>query len=272
MLTASEVDKILGHPSGRAGAYVGAQRFNYSATFHPGKYLFGLAKGVAALQDVVLCEDTRVLSLTETEQGVDAVVAGGITVHAHHCVLATNAVVPQFANALGGALRAERGQVAVTQVLDDRPVYGCGGATPPSPAEAGGRELPPAWWKEIPEPDGRWRLLFGGCRWRQHPKDDSLFPQFADGDPLTGQPPQEARSNAPRQPHPRLEAEGFAPSVNHQQRIDELFALHFPALRKRGVKFEYRWGGLQCFTADDRPLGALFANTPRCLSLSEELI
>lgn len=113
-----------------------------------------------------------------------------------------------------------------------------------------------AWWKEIPEPDGRWRLLFGGCRWRQHPRDDSLFPQFADGDPLTGLAnPSTAGTPAPRRPpHPRLEAEGFAPSVGHQHRIDELFALTFPALAAAGVEFQYRWGGLQCFTADDRPL------------------
>ena len=111
-------------------------------------------------------------------------------------------------------------------------------------------------WKEIPEPDGRWRLLFGGCRWRQHPRDDSLFPQFADGDPLTGQAPGPAGGPAahPRPPHPRLEAEGFAPSAGHQHRIDELFALTFPALAAAGVAFQYRWGGLQCFTADDRPL------------------
>lgn len=152
-------------------------------------------------------------------------------------------------------------------------MHGCGGATPPGPAAAGGRDLPPAWWKEIPEPDGRWRLLFGGCRWRQHPKDDSLFPQFADGDPLTGRPPAEATAGAPRQPHPRLEAEGFAPSSDHQQRIDELFAIHFPALKERGVGFEYRWGGLQCFTADDRPLGvprscAVKPRRQSCLSIA----
>ena len=49
MLDAAQVDQILGGPSGRPGAYAGAQRFNYSATFHPGKYLFGLAAGVADL-------------------------------------------------------------------------------------------------------------------------------------------------------------------------------------------------------------------------------
>lgn len=36
--------------------------------------------------------------------------------------------------------------------------------------------------------------------------------------------------------------------------IDELFKLTFPGLAAAGVAFEYRWGGLQCFTADDRPL------------------
>ena len=46
MLTSAQIDAALGVPSGRPGQYLGAQRFNYSATFHPGKYLFGLARGV----------------------------------------------------------------------------------------------------------------------------------------------------------------------------------------------------------------------------------
>ena len=65
MLTPAQIDAALGVPSGRPGQYLGAQRFNYSATFHPGKYLFGLARGVGRQRGVTICERTRVTSLEE---------------------------------------------------------------------------------------------------------------------------------------------------------------------------------------------------------------
>eukprot|EP01047_Picozoa_sp_COSAG01_P004792 COSAG01_NODE_159_length_23702_cov_119.507585_27_plen_99_part_00 len=46
----------------------------------------------------------------------------------------------------------------------------------------------------------------------------------------------------------------MAPSTAHQLRIDHAFRRVFPALVEAGVRFEYRWGGLQCFTADSYPL------------------
>lgn len=91
-----------------------------------------------------------------------------------------------------------------------------------------------AWWREIVEPDGRWRLLFGGGRTRESP--DSLFRQF----------------DSAGQPHPKLEREGFSPSSEHQQRLDHEFRTLFPALA--GVRITHRWGGLQSFTADSLPM------------------
>ncbi len=94
-----------------------------------------------------------------------------------------------------------------------------------------------AWWRELPLPDGRFRLLFGGGRTRDEP--DSLFPQFdADGRPDPGLP------------------RGFTPSVAHQRRLDEQIAILFPQYRE--VEVTHRWGGLQSFTADNFPLVGCF--------------
>ena len=94
---------------------------------------------------------------------------------AKHAILATNACVPQFAPWLADALRAERGQMAVTELLEERPCVGCGGCSG-VPGE-GDEDMVPTAWKDIPEPDGRWRLMVTGCRWREHPRNDSIFPQ-----------------------------------------------------------------------------------------------
>jgi len=139
--------------------------------------------------------------------------------------LSTNALVPQFIPELECPLRAERGQVLVTGVLPERP---CRGSFATSLA----------WWREIEEEDGQYRLLFGGGRTREEP--DSLFAQF----------------DRHGQPHPRLESEGFRPSIAHQQRLDTQFALLFPQLTS--VDVTHRWGGLQSFTADDLPQIGLF--------------
>jgi glycine/D-amino acid oxidase-like deaminating enzyme len=135
--------------------------------------------------------------------------------------LATNALAPQFVPPLAGAVRAERGQVLVTEPLRERPSRGSYGTFM-------------AWWREIPEPDGRWRLLFGGGRRRDEP--DSLFRQFDE----------RGRTDVD------LEREGFSHSDAHQRRLDEQFAILFPQLR--GAKITHRWGGLQAFTADSLPL------------------
>jgi glycine/D-amino acid oxidase-like deaminating enzyme len=140
-------------------------------------------------------------------------------------LLATNALVPQYVPRLERALRAERGQVIVTEPLSERPCRGSFGTSL-------------AWWREIEEPDGRFRLLFGGGRTRDEP--DSLFPQFTpDG-----------------RPHPQLEMGGFRQSPDHQRRLETQLAILFPKLA--GAKITHRWGGLQSFTADNLPEVGLF--------------
>eukprot|EP01047_Picozoa_sp_COSAG01_P004793 COSAG01_NODE_159_length_23702_cov_119.507585_28_plen_232_part_00 len=126
-----------------------------AATFHSGKYLFGLARGVGAMDGVHLFEQSRVVALQEDEGKVYVTTAGGQRVHAQHCLLATNATVPQFVPWLADCLHAERGQMAVTEPLDARPCVGCGSCS-------GTAEVPPTAWKDIPEPDGRWRLMVAG--------------------------------------------------------------------------------------------------------------
>ena len=143
MLDPAQCDEILGRPSGRLGHYLGAQRFNYSATFHPGKYLFGLARGIGARPGVSIYEHTRVTDIVETPEGRVTATVGGHNVSAAHCLIGTNALAPQFANRLARSLRAERGQVAVSEPLEVRPAHGCGGAAPPSANVTGGRSMPP---------------------------------------------------------------------------------------------------------------------------------
>lgn len=96
--------------------------------------------------------------------------------------------------------------MVVTEPMVDRPCVGCGGISG-VPHEDSAEDCPPTAYKEIPEPDGRWRLMVTGCRWREHAGNDSIFPQFS------------AESEAPPgRPHPRLESEGMAPSQGHQAR------------------------------------------------------
>ena len=145
-------------------------------------------------------------------------------VASHHLFVATNALAPQLLPGLTGSLRAERGQVLVTEPLAARPCRGCFG---------GGL----AWWRDIREADGRWRLLFGGARRRDEP--DSLFRQYG--------------SNG--KPNPRL-GNGFLPTLAHQRRLHARLAEIFPHLA--GVRITHRWGGLQSFTCDGLPvIGAL---------------
>ena len=210
----------------RTGNPLFAGGYNYitDAQFHSGKYVLGLAQGVAQLPTVTLFEGSRVQRIVRRGK-VSAVITAQGTVSAPLVFLALNALAPQQVPEREPSLRAERGQVFVTEPLAARPC-------------TGGFGTAMAWWREIPEAVGRYRLLFGGGRKREEP--DSLFPQFtADG-----------------QPHPLLETEGFSPSVAHQQRLDAEFAKIFPHLV--GVRITHRWGGLQSFTADDFPEIGLF--------------
>ena len=223
-LQAECLDRDTAVARGGNELYMGGLGYPQDCQFHSGKYVIGLAQGVCRSCHVRLFEQTRVLHMKPAGKGVDVITSRG-TVSARHVFLLTNALVPQHIPALTDATRAERGQVLVTEPLAERPCRGSFGTTQ-------------AWWREIPEADGRFRLLFGGGRKRNEP--DSLFRQF-DGD---------------GKPHPKLESEGFSPSEAHQQRLDVQFRALFPQLAS--ARITHRWGGLQSFTADGLPLVGAF--------------
>lgn len=218
-LDGHEAAELAGGPH-----YAGGYIYRTDAQFHSGKYLIGLAGAIAQQPHVSLYEGSRVRSIKREGETVRVETDTG-AVSAVRVFLALNALTPQFVPQLESRLRAERGQVFVTEPLTERPCTGSFGTAM-------------AWWREIEEPNGRFRLLFGGGREREEP--DSLFPQFTND----------------RQPHPQLESEGFRPSVAHQQRLDTEFARLFPHLTQ--VSITHRWGGLQSFTADDLPQIGLF--------------
>lgn len=206
------------------GVFAGGVKYLTDAQFHSGQYVIGLAQGVARQASVRLFENSRVSGI-ERRGDITEVRVGGRTVRASLVFMGLNALAPQWVPFLDSALRAERGQVLVTEPLPDRPCTGSFGTAM-------------AWWREIEEPDGRFRLLFGGGRVRDEP--DSLFHQFtADG-----------------RPNNKLETDGFSPSLAHQHRLDRQFGLLFPQYRKMGIS--HRWGGLQSFTADGFPEVGLF--------------
>lgn len=218
-LDEKEAAQLAGGPH-----YGGGYSYLTDAQFHSGKYQLGLAAAVAQLPRVSLFEMSRVRTIGQEGESV-RITTDQATISTPRVFLALNALVPQFVADLESGLRAERGQVFVTEPLTERPCHGSFGTVM-------------AWWREVPEADGRFRLLFGGGRAREEP--DSLFPQFT----------QE------QQPHPRLERDGFRPSVAHQQRLDAELVKLFPHLV--GVRITHRWGGLQSFTADDLPQVGLF--------------
>jgi gamma-glutamylputrescine oxidase len=218
------LDEREASKSGGSDLFVGGLRYESDAQFHSGKYVLGLACGVDRLDNISLYEDVRVQDIQRSGAQSRVITNRGV-VTTERVFLATNALAPQFVRHLDPSLRAERGQVLVTQPLDERPCRGSFGTSQ-------------AWWREIIEPDGRFRFLFGGGRERDEP--DSLLPQFqSDG-----------------APHPQLETDGFRPSLAHQERLETQLAILFPHLRKVGIT--HRWGGLQSFTADSVPKIGLF--------------
>jgi len=214
--------------------YAGGLRYETDAQFHSGKFVLGLAEGVVRLPNVELYEATRVRRI-EAVGAETAVVTDQHEIRARYVFLSTNALAPQFVPDLEKPLRAERGQVFVTEPLSERPCRGSFGTAL-------------AWWREILEPDGRFRLLFGGGRTRDEP--DSLFPQFDESG----------------RPHVRLETDGSRPSVAHQRRLDAQFAKLFPQLTS--ARITHRWGGLQSFTADDLPQIGLFDSSRRIYGIA----
>lgn len=218
------VDEAAAERATGNGVFAGGLKYLTDAQFHSGQYVIGLAQGVARQPMVQLFEGARVRDIVRRGE-ITEVSVGDQTVRAHLVFLGLNALAPQYVPGLAPSLRAERGQVLITEPVAMRP---CSGSF--------GTDM--AWWRDVEEPDGVFRLLFGGGRVREEP--DSLFPQFtADG-----------RSNI------RLETAGFSPSLAHQHRLDRQFALLFPQYSNQRVS--HRWGGLQSFTADGFPEVGLF--------------
>lgn len=226
-LKAEWMDESSAISRGGNSLYAGGLFYPKDSQFHSGKFAIGLAQGITRSRHIRLFENTRVLRIEQAGTSVNIVTTYG-NVTAQHVFLLTNALVPQHIPALAPAMRAERGQVFVTEPLPQRPCRGSFGTAM-------------AWWREIPEEDGRYRLLFGGGRVRDEP--DSLFRQF------------DKQGN----PHPKLESEGFSPSVMHQRRLDLEFKKLFPSLAS--ARISHRWGGLQSFTADRLPLVGTFDPT-----------
>lgn len=204
--------------------FAGGIRFHRDAQFHSGRFVVGLGAAVARSRRVRIFEESPVVAL-ESSGAAHLIRTPRGSVSAAHLCVATNALVPQLLPALTGTLRAERGQVLVTAPLPKRPCRGCFAAGI-------------AWWREVHEADGRFRLLFGGARNRDEP--DSLFPQYtADG-----------RRNA------RIGSAGFRPTLAHQRRLQALLGELFPHLA--GAPITHRWGGLQAFTFDGLPAIGVF--------------
>ena len=206
--------------------FAGGIRFRRDAQFHSGRFVVGLGAAVARSPAVRIFEASPVVAIESTGAGAAHLVRTPHgTVSAAHLCVATNALVPQLLPALTGTLRAERGQVLVTAPLPERPCRGCFAAGT-------------AWWREIREADGRYRLLFGGGRTRDEP--DSLFPQYAANGRRNG----------------RIGSAGFRPTVAHQRRLHARLDEIFPHLADAPVT--HRWGGLQAFTFDGLPVIGVF--------------
>ncbi len=204
--------------------YAAGLSYLADAQFHSGRYVVGLAQGVCRDKRVQMFEQSRVTQIERRAESAKVVTPNG-AVTAKHVFLLTNALVPQHVPSLADGMRAERGQVLATEPLTQRPCVGSFGTSL-------------AWWRAIPEPDGRFRFLFGGGRRREEP--DSLFRQF----------------DSKGKPHPKLEREGSNPSEAHQRRLEEQLRTLFPLLAP--VRVTHRWGGLQCFTADGLPMIGTF--------------
>ena len=202
--------------------FAGGMRFPDDAQFHPGRFVAGLGRAVARLGGAALYERTPVRRIEGAPGALTVHTAAG-RIACAHVVLAANALAPQLLPALAERLSAERGQVLVTAPLPARPCVGCFGTQE-------------AWWRDIREPDGRYRLLFGGARRR----DQEQLKQFtADG-----------RRN------PALARHGLRLTAAHARRLERELRAIFPALADAPVT--HRWAGLQGFTGDGLPLLGLF--------------
>ena len=219
-LDAAAARAVTGNP-----LFAGGACFRRDAQFHSGRFVVGLGVAVARSPRVQIFEQSPVVAIESPADGAHLVRTARGSVSAAHLCLATNALVPQLLPALTGTLRAERGQVLVTAPLAERPCRGCFSSGL-------------AWWRDIRERDGSYRLLFGGGRTRD--ERDSLFPQYA----------ADGRRNR------RIASAGFSPTVAHQRRLHARLGEIFPHLAEAPVT--HRWGGLQSFTFDGLPAIGVF--------------
>ncbi len=202
--------------------FAGGMRFLEDAQFHPGFFVVGLGRAVSSLSGAQIFERSIVKQIAGGFGSVTVkTVAGSISCSS--VVLATNALSPHILPDLAKQIRAERGQVLVTAPMESRPCVGCFGTQE-------------AWWRDIREPDGRFRLLFGGARRRDQ---EVILPFTVQG-----------RRN------PALIRHGLLPTVSHEKRLRRQLQIIFPELANAPVT--HRWAGLQGFTGDGLPLLGLF--------------
>jgi len=202
--------------------FAGGMRFLEDAQFHPGFFVVGLGRAVSRLSGAKIFERTMVERITgDVGSVIVHTLAGSIS--CSHVILATNALAPHILPDLAEQIRAERGQVLVTVPMEKRPCVGCFGTQE-------------AWWRDIREPDGRFRLLFGGARRRDQ---EVMLPFTTQG-----------RKN------PALTRHGLLPTVAHEKRLQRQLRAIFPKLADTPVT--HRWAGLQGFTGDGLPLLGLF--------------
>ena len=130
---------------GGSPLYLGGLSYIEDAQFHSGKYVIGVARGVARSGRVRIFEHADVVRIENAGSSAQLVTGRGV-VSASHVFLATNALAPQLVPALDAEMRAERGQGFVTESLPQRPC-------------AGNFTTYIAWWRDIPQPG--WPLR--GC-------------------------------------------------------------------------------------------------------------
>lgn len=202
--------------------FAGGMRFPNDAQFHPGRFVAGLGRTVAGFRGSSIFEHSPVRLIAGDPGSVIVQTASG-RISCSHVVLAANALAPQLLPALAERLSAERGQVIVTEPLTLRPCVGC-------------FMTQEAWWRDIRETDGKYRLLFGGARGR----DQEKLRQFST----------DGRRN------PALSRHGYRTTIAHARRLQRELHAIFPKLSD--VPVTHRWAGLQGFTGDGLPLLGLF--------------
>lgn len=98
-LDEQQAQSLGGHP-----VYLGGLRYTSDAQFHSGRFVVGLAVGVARDPNVAIFEGCRVRSI-DRQDSITNVVTNCGTVSAPVVFLATNALVPQYVPSFGAERR-----------------------------------------------------------------------------------------------------------------------------------------------------------------------